>query len=372
MKSRPSVIGSTFSAGIAAGVLWWIANRCYTVNGVGWLERQAWPLNNVWLIATLGALVGLIAGLVRRAHGRRHDASIEDLCQRWGFTFAATASGDALPLAVWPAWQDARCHMSGTRNGLPIEIVDVTVTEGTGDAARSRDWTVILLEAEGLPDFELHPRTFTARLLELAGVPLVPFDVAAVRDPVAAADVREFTRHWLLVAADQDAARRLFRPEVMRDLERFVGWSLQSRGGYLALWFGDGVQPAATREQLLHQALEMHDLLTRAAGRPDDQDLVPPLPAEQTKQRAARLGCTVVGGVAGLFAGFFGGFALFVTYVFGRDVAGERFAVTAVLFFASIFGGAAIGAVVGAVLSTLVARSVRLPTARQNRDGSER
>lgn len=82
----------------------------------------------------------------------------------------------------------------------------------------------------------------------------------------------------------------------------------------------------------------------------------PPGPPEDPTRKKARerlIGC---GGVAGTFAGFFGGFVAFVAskVVFNWDF--DNFGVVGAIFFGSILGGSALGAVLGGVLMGRVAR----------------
>jgi len=235
---------------------------------------------------------------------------------------------------------------------------------------------VVLLPGEGLPDFDLGPRRLRHRVLGALGVAGVLFDRAGVPTAHQAEVVGRFARSWHLAASDplaslaagtagspeaeaaEAAVRRLFTPRVMEALGPLVGLSARVRGGRLAVWRGKGHAPAGARAALLEDAIALREALLSGRTTSTPDTVVPAPPGVTPRTQARRLAGVMLGGVAGLFLGFFGGFGVFVSQVFGRDLPVGAFSVLMPLL---AFGGAALGALVGAALGRMVSPLVPLP-----------
>ena len=114
MKGSSSAIGSGVGAAVSGGVLWWIVNRMYTAGGVGWLEQQPWPLNNVYLVAACAGALGLLGGLFAHAPQGRYAQEIADLCREWGFTYHPQVTRDRFrPMPLFKKWSDGSCGLTG-------------------------------------------------------------------------------------------------------------------------------------------------------------------------------------------------------------------------------------------------------------------
>jgi len=57
MKNVLKTVGASIPGAIAGAIVWNVVNSSYQVNGQGILERQAWPLNNVYTWSTDRRLV---------------------------------------------------------------------------------------------------------------------------------------------------------------------------------------------------------------------------------------------------------------------------------------------------------------------------
>ena len=58
MKDPLRIIGTAVPAAIAVGLLWIFLNRFVPQGGAGFLERQAWPISNIYICAAIGGVLG--------------------------------------------------------------------------------------------------------------------------------------------------------------------------------------------------------------------------------------------------------------------------------------------------------------------------
>jgi hypothetical protein len=374
MRSWMPVVGSCLGGAIGAGALWAFLNGVSTVNGVGLLERQGWPLSDVVIFAGVGAVAGLFNGVRRSAREWERGLEVAELCEGSGLRYTAEAMRADLPeIPLLEGWSEGRHLMSGERGGVPVRVLDVTTVVQRQESREARHRTVALVPAEGLPAFDLRPRTRAVRLLGMAGVAGITFDPMSVADPGAADAVAVFGQLFHLmppgvapagllgtdfapeVEDSEQALRGFFTPDLMGGFNRHPGHSAQAAAGTLAVWRGESFLPARERTELLDTALALRAALTRtaaahAAG--GAQAVVAALPGTDPESQAAGLRNTVVGGVVGFFLGF----GLGATAMFSAPLAknpGNAGWVTLanpVLFFGSVALGVALGAFLGSRL----------------------
>ena len=359
MRGWKIVAKSCIGRAFLVGGIWAGVNGTSTVNGVGLLVRQGWPFSSFGLFAGAGAAAGLIAGVRRVLADRRRGRELAELCAARGFDFAAEAAReDVPPLPLFQGWVGGRHLARGEWGGVPFRMLDVTSRERRSltfssdvydrDGATERDRTVVLLAAEGVPPFDLRPRTRGARLLGWAGFRGVAFDPSGAADPAEAEEVRRFGERFRVAPFGQEAdldgvLRPLFRPPLMRALNRHPGCSVQVAEGTLAVWRGESSRPARGRPELLDAALAIRAALTGAAGAAGA--VLPAPPGMDPASQRIRVGNAAIGGVAGLFLGFF----LFGAFLFRSSINMHRFAaIFPLAFFGSLILGGAIGALLGA------------------------
>jgi hypothetical protein len=228
-------------------------------------------------------------------------------------------------MLLFEGWSKGRHLMSGERGGVPVRVLDLTTIVERQESREVWNRTVALVPAEGLPAFDVRPRTRASRLLRMARVEGVTFDPQGVADPAAASDVAEFGAlfHLMPSAAkpagilgadfapevedSERALRRLFTPRLMRAFNRHPGHSAQAAGGALAVWRGGSFLPARERTGLVDAALELRAALNGAAaaqatGRAEPA--VPARPGTDPDSQSDRLRNTVVGAILGFYLGF--------------------------------------------------------------------
>ncbi|MCY2966320.1 MAG: hypothetical protein NT069_22250 [Planctomycetota bacterium] len=374
--------GACIGGAVLGGALWWMINQSFMVNGAGLLERQGWPLNSVSLCVAAGALVGFVVGMVQSLKQQAHSRQLAELSHELGLDWSADVSLDnnwGLPL--FQNWSNGRNRMSGERTGVPFQIFDFTTVHREGEQRRSTSRTVFLCEAAGLPEFTLCPQGLGLRLLGRAGVEGLTFDCARGLDPVESETVAQFSRQFHLKAIDvakmiaiavlsadedsdnENAVRRLFSPRVMELFNKHPDYSLQAGQGFLAVWRGDRILPRRLRTELLTTALEIRSGL--ADGVRDSRDVagLAPRPGAETGRQAVRFRNTLIGGVAGLFLGFFlgasGASAIFFRPAIGQP-PGWDIVLVPVVFFGSVLLGGGLGAAVGSVVPVRLAKKLEL------------
>jgi hypothetical protein len=374
MRSWMPVVGSCLGGAIGAGVLWAFLNGVWTINGVGLLERQGWPLDDVVIFAGVGAVAGLFNGLRRSAREREHGLEVAELCEGSGLRYTAEAMRADLPeIPLLEGWSEGRHLMSGERGGVPVRVLDVTTVVERQESREARHRTVALVPAEGLPAFDLRPRTRAMRLLGMAGVEGVTFDPMSVADPAAADAVTAFGQLFHLMPSgvvpsgvlgtdfapevedSEQALRRFFTPDLMGAFNRHPGHSAQAAAGSLAVWRGESFLPARERTELLETALALRAALTRTAAAHEAggaQAVVAALPSTDPESQAARLRNTVVGAVAGFFLGFGIGTAAVFSRPLPKNLGNAGWVALAVPNM--VFGSVALGVALGAFLGSRV------------------
>lgn len=372
-----AALGGAVQGGVSGGVLWLVLNNGYRINGLGWLERMEWPVPGWVVFAVVGAVVGAVAGFLKQAGEGRRVEGLAETAAELGLDHAEEVGRGEVGAAGMPAladWSRGRNHHWGVVEGVTVDVVDATlVSESTdsegGTSRRTTERTVVLVPAEDVPDLDLMAAGRGLRLLHALGVKGMAFDASAMATSDTAEVVARFDRAWVVspgggLAAEADAAveaslRRLFPPRVMAELEPLAGCSAQCHGGRMAVWRGDGFRSAEGRRALVADAVALRRVLVEATARPATDDEVVPAPEGETAGRRVRRGAgLVVGGIAGLFLGFFGGFLGFSGIFFGGDLP---FGVMAVLMPAMVFGGAALGGLIGVFVGSKAHRLMPIP-----------
>ncbi len=179
--------------------------------------------------------------------------------------YAADAIRADLPaIRVLDGWSQGHHLMYGDRGGVPVRVLDVATAVERQESHEQRNRTLALVPAEGLPEFDLQPRSTATRLLAFAGVAGVTFEPTSAPDPVAAGEVSRFGRLFRLMTCDdvptgvfaidlapgvedsERTLRRFFTAELMRAFNRYAGYSAQVSAGTLAVWRGESILPCAS------------------------------------------------------------------------------------------------------------------------------
>ena len=157
-------------------------------------------------------------------------------------------------------WVRCENRLSGTIDGAPAAMFDLTTIEGTGDGERKLTWTVILFAQSRLPFFVCVPRRWTTGG-EQAKLTPINFDPRE-QDETTRQAISDFQKTYVLgvpetvSASGEDAIRRLFSAPGLDAMAQYPNWHVQSAGGFLVFALS-WTAAAADRPALWSEALEL-------------------------------------------------------------------------------------------------------------------
>jgi hypothetical protein len=353
-----SMIGT---AGAAAG-LWWMANGMYKINGQGWLERQPFPLDSVWVFGVAGAVAGLFFGITLHRRMLKHSAEAAEISEENDFAFEAKPEDVERPeMPLFANTSSIHNRMTTKKDGVPVEVFDLTTASETSEGTDYVRRTVVLLPAPGLAHFRLNAKNIGLRFLDWIGVKGVTFDPNATTNEDDRAAAEAFARNYQLTTVDttelaagtpevfasgDDAARKAFPLHVLRALASRPGWSIESHGGKLAFWQGAAVHPPRKRLAMIEGTLQLRKAFLRPAN---PNEILPAIPGTDRGLQSGRMQGALLGGVIGAFASFFfGGLAVMILFMDRKPGAdGDGLPLQFLLFPVILLLGAVIGVLIG-------------------------
>ena len=391
-----TAVGSgLFCAVITTFMFWWFNNfNFFQVNGIGWLRRQASPINSPWFWSSLAFVIGTGVGLIRNAVQARHIRRTRELAEELGQDFEETYSlpPGAEILPVFSGWESGCCAMTSREEELPVTVFDCTTNSPAatldfkiGDGAglegntgstpvprsdksnQLTDRTVVLQPIQGLPGFYLVPRTSTHSFLPKTGLDGLTFDSQTARS-TDVETIEQFTRSFRLfhegfftllkepaenrptnLSDEEETVRRMFSPAVMEIVNQYPAYSIQSRAGFLAIWRGSGVIPAQKRIELCSDAIKLSGILTHA-HESGTGPVIPSRPGSEPGRQAQNVIRGTIGNAIGMFIGFLLSAILMPLVLFnnfGFQRPGLGFLIMPIVFIGCIFAGRSLGSRIG-------------------------
>jgi hypothetical protein len=348
---------------VAAAVGGWVG--WYALNNVGGAFIGA---------SVAGGLVGTFVDAIRsHRQARSLRAELHEVARGLGLAYE---EGD---VEVFPGarpkqpfgdgWSRCQNRLSGTSDGVPAHMFDLTTTSpGPGDKTDSR-WTAVLFQQTDLPEFACIRKSWStvAHRRLISSVSLDP----EVGDQMTRQAVADFQKGYELgvpktaVRSDEDEVRRLFRAPRLEALARCPGWCIQSSGTCL-LVARSGTARAADRPALWHEAIEIRRALLAPVS--SAAMSIPVAPGMERDRQSNRQSGRSWGRLTGAVLGFFGGFIASGVFMFSRmGPAGPGHRPPALhlmplFFFGSTLGGLVIGTVVGTWLGGRLADRSYRPT----------
>jgi hypothetical protein len=353
---------------IGGGGIWWITNQI-AVNNRSILERAPWPLNTPVPFAVAG---GVLTGISVLRSRRRSEALREELRAVAGELGLAYDEGDVVvspearpgtPLCA--QWSRCQNRLSGTNDGVPAQMFDLTTVSGSGDGTVYRTWTVVAFERTDLPVFSCLPNVWWTKVDRIP-MSAVNFD-PDVGDSMTRETVAGFQKSYQVclgeraTRSEEEETRRLFRVPLMAALAAQPGWFIQSADGCLVLAH-KGIAPGEERATLWREAAELRRaFLARASSA---RVPIPAAPGmERGREENRRVG-RAGGAMAGAVVGFFGSFIAFATLTLNGRGGPNPYAMFA--FLPIMIGGLVVGVFVG----TSVGRWLADRTYRPAPDGA--
>lgn len=356
-----TVLVGMIGTAAALGALWWMVNRAFQINGVGWLERQPFPWNNVWVFAGSGAIVGAYLGVSRYRRNAAHIEEAAEISAENDFAFEPKPEvHDMPPMTLFANLSSIENRMTTKKDGIRVEVFDLATEMKTEDGTRITRRTVVLLPAPGLPHFRLNAKSVAFRFLDWIGVKGVTFDPNAATSEEDRAAAEAFARNYQLMTADttelaagtpevfaegDEAARKAFPLRVLRVLAARPGWSIESHSGQLAFWQGTAVHAPRRRLAMIESALQLRTVFLQPS---QPQEILPAIPGTDRGRQSGRMQGALLGGVIGAFASFFfGGLAVMILTFRQRPGPNDGFPLQFLLLPAIAIVGAALGVLIG-------------------------
>lgn len=396
-KGILNLIGGALGPAIGSGVVWYVVNGIWQVNGQGLLERAPWPLSEVWICVAAGAVAGALFASVQLERLRRLGIELRALSERLGFEFQAELTD-----GEWNSWSplprfkntlDATNRVTGSVSGVSFEMLDHERRIENGDSHSRRAETIVLFRAMEpvLPSFELQPRTVGLTLLAAAGIGEIRFAAAADDDPSArlfedfhdafhlspgeAAQRAALADDTGPAEAAEAGLRRVFSRDLLRFFVAHSDWHVQSQDGMLALWRPKTIVSAAERPAFLAEALAIREAILATAAASGDVACLNDVVISSSVD-ASQLGvATAVGFALGFMVGGVCAGAAAMTVFFQLLKSGhDNFQVASLASMATFFGGTIAAGVLGAVLGRKLVGPIlmrRAQAKRLVREGNE-
>lgn len=266
-----------FAGAAIAAVIWITIDRIRQFDQPGsLLAPLGWSLVSLVVSVVMGGAIGLAGGWFERRWRRRHAEGIQAASDALGFNYSAIAAalrslGSQLPMLR--NWHQSDHLMSGERDGVQVDVFDLTSRWTGTDSAGYSHRTIVVLPADGLPDFDIVPRTFLM-FGKWSGLQFEATDATSEAD---AAAIAGFTRRCAVSCGytgedglmtspkgtpeAEQAARHVLTPTVMHALTPLADWWIESRAGRLALCRGRGFRPATERAEMIDEALAIRLIL---------------------------------------------------------------------------------------------------------------
>ena len=279
-------------------------------------------MNSPWVWIAGGFALGAIRGSFRVArllgHEQKCRALAGSLGRQFGDSYSLPPAANSMPL--FRGDFTGRNAMSAMEDESPVFLFDFAtvnqVETSKGSRQRRTEGTVALLPVDGLPGFELRPRTLGWRIAQAFGLVGLTFDPANA-DGVTGETVRQLPRKFVLWTelpwtkatwpsgsgpsepSEQDeAVRRLFTPAVMEVVSRYPSFAIQSSPGFLGIWTGSEILPSGRRAELWDAAVALRRGFALHAKRGEGL-VVPTVPGTDAGSQARRLRNSLVGGLDG-------------------------------------------------------------------------
>jgi len=266
-KSLPNAI----PAAILTAVVWYFINEFARVKGVGLLERQSWPANNMYLCIAIAAIFAVGCSFAYLYLVEQRVAGLRNAAAELGLGFrdqiGKSTLGRSLSLRIFDDWKKGENLIHGDFDGHPVQVFDLTkeYTTTSRDASTSRTQTHTTTERQTmfLIPLDEPPRTafqilrnnavsWSVRALGFEGIQFSTDDHFASADDRDA--MKRFNDTWLVVrglrrkgntgGAEGDEGAEI----VLRQMEKTIGlpllklllsddrWCLEQCETHVAIW----------------------------------------------------------------------------------------------------------------------------------------
>jgi type II secretory pathway pseudopilin PulG len=186
-------------------------------------------MSTVLIVIGILSLVGGVIYLAWLQDKKRREA-LQAAAQALGFTYTQDGSWEqflGLPIFERGRSRKARNVLDGTTAGHVVTLMDFQYTIGSGKNSQTHHQSIAIFpqSGQGLPDFELGPENFLHKIGQVFGYQDIDFP-----------EDEEFSKRFLLRGEDEAGIRATFNGSVRAASGNFEDWSVQCRGGRIAVF----------------------------------------------------------------------------------------------------------------------------------------
>jgi hypothetical protein len=262
-RFMPTHIDKSSTWDVWAWRIWWLVYVLATVGLIVWYRRT----DNVLALLGLACAVGV--GLLNYMFWsqwypeRTRQAKLSRYCEAQGLSYWISKSAqelidrhdDALPVFAKGDWHSKiRNVVVGDQDGLPFEVFDcayVSQTFGTnkGSIDTGRRQTVLICEADGLPNFVLEPRTgVTGAIASLVVGDSLDLGKIGLSD--MSRQIPELSKTHRIWGSDPEAIQEAIRSSpTLKSKDR--PWTVECVDGVLAIYRPSDIWSTKKHEQTL-------------------------------------------------------------------------------------------------------------------------
>jgi len=297
MKESFKIVRTAIPGGIITGFLWIFVNRFVPQAGPGYLERQSWPLNNIYLCVAIGAVAAVGSAAIASWYKSRRRQAMEAAMALAGLRFRGTVDCNELQISgklnILENWAEGSNYAVGQISQTEVQMVDVQTVRtsptinsgghehGSQNSTATENQTVYLLPAGDRPFPSLsilrnRGPGWVSSLLGLQGIEFhAKNDAASEQDR---ATLEEFRKHYVVTQGpvlksqrcpeDADEEATLFQEleqiisiPLLRNLLDHPEWSLEFCPSHIAIWKAKKCVKPGELAQQLNEVVELHRLV---------------------------------------------------------------------------------------------------------------
>ena len=280
MKSVLKLIATTLPAGLLAAYFWSLINGFGRQNGVGILERQVWPLNDIYSCAGIAVCLAILSMSVFEFLTTKRSNQLEAAGSMLGLKFGETLSKKSLSikgrLPLFDHWDEACNLLEGTVDGIQLQVFDyasvVTRRSAPGkDNSTQRDQqTVILIpfDNDSGPSFSMRRRNSLFSISSLLGFDGLSFEGDQTLSIDDQDQIRQFNENYLVMqpngeatgssngAKSQQIADQISL-SLLKKLLDGQGWSLDVCESHAVFWVNSKRFKPGELSQVINESLQL-------------------------------------------------------------------------------------------------------------------
>lgn len=284
MKHFLKSMSAMLPFGLVTAFFWWWANGFAKQNGKGFLERQVWPLNDIYSCVGIAIGLAMVATGISTLFSSRRRQQMEAAGAMLGLTYRPEVSRKQLEvdgaLPILDDWDSGHNLLEGSLDGTPIQLFDyVRISTSRGENGRQETdrhhQTVILIPFEDNNGISASIRRHRGMAVigSLLGFEGMTFSCDAHASESEQDTVDRFNRQYVVMSphansvdsADDSLQQQLTHRvgfTVLELLQNGRGWSVDCCPSHAIYWVDRKQFKPAMVRQIIGEVLAIHQLLT--------------------------------------------------------------------------------------------------------------